>query len=695
MSADADLCPTCGARLIRDGRNLCLRCAATALPDPSDVEDDHDDSRHHGGAVPLLDPRRPFGRYTLQACIGRGAMGEVWKAHDPKTGRIVALKVLRAGAMAHPRDVDRFIKEARTAAELQHPSAIAVYDRDMADGMDYFTMEWIDGDSLGDRIRTAPLCPTVAARYVREAASLMAAAHAQGIVHRDLKPTNILVDRDDRARVTDFGLARDLGGEAGLTTANAIVGTPSYMSPEQASGKPVDARSDVYSLGATLYELLTCHPPFGGVTAETLKQVLDEEPIPPRALNRAIPRDLETVCLQCLQKDPRRRYQSASALVTDLQNFLDNRPVEARPTPALVRLRHWAVRFPSLALASALAVAMFLFMVGAAVLFRQDLVQANAFAARGVASSLVLRLREWADHLKLAAVTPELQEVLRAHDPARVQAWLDRWCHLSPLPNDSATLLDPRGIGLARCARRPSFVGEDFSHRDYFRGALRHSAEDPVHVSAVYHSKITQQPRFSLSIAVRDSSGQVLGVLATALGADATLGIVNLQTADRKVVVVGPLDPTHRPGERWPYPSQARAAIVVHPFYTEPPKTPQWTNDWHDGRTPGHDGADLSDQTRARTVRGVYFDPMRSRASLYAGPWLVGVAPIGQTDFVVLVQSRDWVLLSLLTAAAMGCLGFAAMLLRRWRRGRAMAITLGTAAGPTTAPGPSRFSPAP
>jgi serine/threonine-protein kinase len=621
--------------------------------------------------VPLLDPERPFGRYELLAWLGRGAMGEVWKVRDPSLNRIVALKVLAAGSSAHPHDIERFNFEARAAANLRHPSAIPIYEVGRIDGKDYFTMEWIDGASLKERVRDAPLAPESAARYLVEAASLIDAAHDQNIVHRDLKPSNILIDSNDRARVTDFGLARHLDLEIGLTTANAVMGTPSYMSPEQARGKPVDRRSDVYGLGATLYELITGHPPFLADTPlETLRQVLDVDPAPPRSLNRNIPRALETVCLACLAKEPSRRYAYARDLAEDLRLFLAGHPVKARPVPRVVRAAHWARRNPSLALTSALLAAMLVLMAAAAVLFRRDLVEANALSARGVASSLVLRLRAWSVHLEAAAGSADLHAVLRTRDPEKAQAWLDRWCALGGPPNDSATLLDPHGIGLARCTPNAAFANHDFSHRDYFKGALAHAADDPVHVSAVYHSRINRHPRFSLSIAIRDPAGNVLGVLATAVGADATLGIVNLQTEGRKVVVVGPLDLNHAPGEWWPYPAEARGAIVVHPSYTAPPAVPQWTNDWHQGAPMPHRRGDLDDQTQSRPLGHVYYDPMRHRQSAYAGPWLVGAAPIGRTDFVVLVQSRDWVLLSIWTGVILGVAASSAVLVRRMRRVR-------------------------
>ncbi|HEY8925559.1 MAG TPA: serine/threonine protein kinase [Polyangia bacterium] len=622
----------------------------------------------------LLDQSRPFGKYKLLAPLGRGAMGEVWKVHDVVEDRIVALKVLAAGTSALPHDIRQFKREAQIAANLQHPSAIAIHEVDQIDGLDYFTMDWIEGDSLRQRVAEGPLDPDVAARYLEEAACLIAAAHAQGIIHRDLKPSNILIDRDDHARVTDFGLAQRSDGEPGLMTAHGPKGTPSYMSPEQASGNEVDARSDVYSLGATLYEVLTGHRPFPAVTyLETLIKVLQGELPDPRDLNRDIPRPLELICLKCLDKNPAWRYQTAHELADDLRRFREGEPVKARLAPGRVRLRRWAMRSPRTALASIWAAAFFLVILGVAVIFRQELMKTNAFAARGVASSLILRLRDWSDHLKGAVGDAQLVSALRARDPAAAQAWLKRWCMRGGSPNDSATLLDPHGIGLARCSPHADFDRHDFSARDYFRGALLHPQGDPVHVSAVYHSRVERHlPRFALSIAIRDDDGLPLGVLATSMRADDTLGIVNLQTEDQKVVVIGPLDTRHVPGETSPYPHEARGAIVVHPSYTVQTKELQWTNDWHGAGSAVHKLGELKDQTQGRPLARFYRDPMRAKDRLYSGPWLAGVAPIGHTGFVVLVQSRDWASLSVLGVLAIGGLGAAALALgRSLRRSRA------------------------
>jgi serine/threonine protein kinase len=274
-----------------------------------------------------------FGEYELISEIARGGMGVVYKARQTTLDRVVALKMILAGRLAADDDLVRFRTEAEAAAKLQHPNIVAVHDVGQVDGQHYFCMEFIDGQTLAQRLAKGSLPGRAAARYVAQVARAIHYAHRQGVLHRDLKPSNILIDSADEPHVTDFGLAKRLGGEHGQTRTGAVLGTPSYMAPEQASGKIKEqgAWTDVYGLGAVLYELITGRPPFKAESPlETLMQVLESEPVPPRLLNRNIDHDLETICLKCLEKNPQRRYESGQALADDLQRYLSGETISAR-----------------------------------------------------------------------------------------------------------------------------------------------------------------------------------------------------------------------------------------------------------------------------------------------------------------------------------------------------------------------------
>jgi hypothetical protein len=285
-------------------------------------------------------------------------MGVVYRARHLKLNRTVALKTLLAGAYAGPAERARFQREAEAVAGLCHANIVQVYEVGEHDGRPYFTMELIDGGSLAQKLAAAPPTFRWAAELVASLAEAVSVAHSAGIVHRDLKPANILLTAGGTPKISDFGVARRLAGEADLTATGTAVGTPSYMAPEQASGAAgrVGPATDVYGLGAVLYELLTGRPPFRAETVlETFRQVLADEPVPPSRLNARVPRDLETVCLKCLHKEPQRRYASAQALAEDLRRYLLGREVAARPIGRLEKTAKWVRRNPMVAGLSAVA----------------------------------------------------------------------------------------------------------------------------------------------------------------------------------------------------------------------------------------------------------------------------------------------------------------------------------------------------
>src|SRR6516165_7766961 len=269
--------------------------------------------------------------------LGRGGMGIVYKARHLRLKRSVALKMLITGAYAGPRERARFQREAESVAGLRHANIVQVYDVGEHEGWPYFTMELLEGGSLAQALACTPQPARQAAALVATLAEAMQVAHRGGIVHRDLKPANILLTNDGTPKIADFGLARHFDGEPAFTLSGTRIGTPSYMAPEQVIGKTgtIGPAADIYALGVLLYEMLTGRPPFRGETAaETERQVLNHEPVSPSRLNPKVPRDLETICLKCLSKEPGRRYGGAAALAADLRRFVEGRPIRARRVSA-------------------------------------------------------------------------------------------------------------------------------------------------------------------------------------------------------------------------------------------------------------------------------------------------------------------------------------------------------------------------
>jgi tRNA A-37 threonylcarbamoyl transferase component Bud32 len=285
--------------------------------------------------------------YELLEELGRGGMGVVYKARQTALKRLVALKMILHADHAGPEERRRFRAEAEAVARLQHPNIVTVHETGEHGGAPFFSLEYCPGGSLSKRLAGAPQPPRAAAKLVETLARAVHAAHQAGVVHRDLKPANVLLAADGAPKVADFGLAKSLDRDAGQTRSGAVLGTPSYMAPEQAAGRARDVgpAADVYALGAILYEMLTGRPPFRGASAaETLEMVRRQPPVPPRRLGLKVPRDLETVCLKCLEKEPRQRYASAAELADDLRRFLNTEPIRARRVGATGRAWRWCRR---------------------------------------------------------------------------------------------------------------------------------------------------------------------------------------------------------------------------------------------------------------------------------------------------------------------------------------------------------------
>ncbi len=368
---------------------------------------------------------KQLGEYLVLELIARGGMGVVFKARQLGLNRIVALKMIRSGALADDAEVLRFYAEAESAARLDHPGIVPIYDVGQVGGHHYFSMGYVEGSSLADDLRDGPLLPRRAAEIIRAVAAAVEYAHEQGIIHRDLKPANVLMDSQGRARVTDFGLAKIVEGDSDLTATGQVLGTPSYMAPEQAAGRTdtLDRRVDVYSLGAMLYCLLVGRPPFQAASPlETIKQVLEQEPVPPRLLNPEVNRDLETICLKCLEKDRSERFSTAQELVEELDRFLEGKPIRSRRVGRAVRAYRWCRRNPMTAAFSASIVLLIAVAVFAVVVANyasragqiSDLSQEleERFAEPTLTSNYLESIEELLDRLQ--EISPERAETARA-----------------------------------------------------------------------------------------------------------------------------------------------------------------------------------------------------------------------------------------------------------------------------------------
>jgi serine/threonine protein kinase/tetratricopeptide (TPR) repeat protein len=409
MTTVMHVCGKCGAKIFADApQGLCSLCLfKTGLglaPDGGPVDE------------PSA-PMREFGDYELLEEIGRGGQAVVYRARQKSLNRTVALKLIGLGQWSSTPHLKRFRHEAEAAASLEHPQIVPIYEIGERDGFCYFSMQFIEGGQLDEILKREPLSPRRAAELLVKIARTVHYAHEHHILHRDIKPGNILLDASGEPHLTDFGLARLVETESTVTRTMEVLGTPSYMAPEQAVGNNagVTSATDIYGLGAVLYQLLTGHPPFaGGTTYETVRLVLDTEPRQPRLLNPKVDRDLSTICLTCLEKDPRRRYSSALALAEDLERWLKHEPIRARRTGLFTRGRKWVRRNPTSALLVASLVALAA-LVGA-MIWKSDLVhrpvttgiavlpfenrsedKANPYFADGVQDEILTNLAKVAD----------------------------------------------------------------------------------------------------------------------------------------------------------------------------------------------------------------------------------------------------------------------------------------------------------
>src|SRR5437867_4775034 len=388
MTSVPKICVKCGAEIFADApEGLCTACLfetglgllappSVAAGDSSAVASakaddcgsvENTETSEANAALHIKKAPRPaktlaeFGDYELLEEIGRGGQGVVYRAHQKSLNRTVALKLIGLGHWATEAHLKRFRREAEAAASLEHPGIVPIHEVGEREGTCYFSMGFIEGDQLDEVVRREPMPVRRAAELIAKVARTVHYAHEHNILHRDIKPGNILLDQKGEPHLTDFGLARLVETESTITRTMEVLGTPSYMAPEQAVGNndAVSSVTDVYGLGAVLYQLLTGQPPFaGGTTYETIKLLLDTEPRQPRLLNPKIDRDLSTICLKCLEKDPKRRYSSALTLAEDLERWLKHEPIQARRSAFTSRGKKWVRRNPTSALLAASLVAL-------------------------------------------------------------------------------------------------------------------------------------------------------------------------------------------------------------------------------------------------------------------------------------------------------------------------------------------------
>jgi WD40 repeat protein len=454
--------------------------------------------------------------YEVLGELGRGGMGVIYKARQTGLNRTVALKMVLAPALAGPAGLARFRREAEAAARLHHPHIVQIYEVGEHGGRPYLALEYVEGETLARRLAGAPPAAGQAAELAEALARAMHHAHQRGVIHRDLKPANVLLSEDGTPKVTDFGLAKLLEGEAAQTQTGAILGTPSYMAPEQAAGRGqhVGPATDVYALGAILYELLTGRPPFRAETPlATVQQVAAEEPVPPSRLWPHVPRDLETVCLTCLHKDPARRYASAEALADDLRRVLNREPIRARPASAWERGAQWVRRRPAAAALLAMTLLAVLAFAGTTAWFTAYLRHALEQRTQELRAEQETREREALDRQRQAArdlYLAEARAAARLHAAGEVSQARDLLARY--LPRDGGD--DWRGFEWYYLWRQCDRGGQA---RPGGQGAIRAGAFSPdgkllatagADGTVRLWDAVDRQPRATL----RGHTGEVTGV---------------------------------------------------------------------------------------------------------------------------------------------------------------------------------------
>jgi len=654
-AALGDSCGRCGARLLAELEGLCARCLSAALEQVEAFAEE-----------PVLGedgkPRRA-GKYELVEQIGRGGMGVVFRAWDPELGRFVALKMIAEAELDTEVQVHALKAEARIAASLDHPHIVPVYEVGKHEERYYFAMKLMERGSLEDaREHYQGLPPRKVAELVETIARAVYSGHQHGILHRDLKPSNVLLDADEVPHVADFGIARALDTEAGGTQLDRA-GTLEYMAPEQAfpSGKPLTVAADVYSLGVILYELLTGQRPFKADSEDALlEQVLSAPPQPPRELKRHIPRDLEAICLRCLEKEPTRRYRSAAELADELKRYRRFEPVLARPRRMSWRAWLGCLRYPlAAATLATLLVGLLLgwhFERDQEDELRGGALGFNVYAARYAAGAVLSQLLLYSHDVEHAAQERALVDALQAGDVTALQSFCRERFKYDEGPRAGSGfsgvcfILDTTGRIVACWPPEvaPAIVGNDYHWRDYFQGAERLATQHKraTYVSRAYKAEADHLYAFALAAPVYAADDTWAGVLALSVRTNSTLGALRFNDpsyANRTATLVGLADRMR--GQPEPPGKDVYAVIAHDQLRRGMPATlglntaRQLARALPEPAPHGEPQLEVTD-TGGQVLAG-YQDPVSDEP----GTWLAAFAPVGRTGFAVIVQSRENVVL--------------------------------------------------
>jgi len=612
---------------------------------------------------------RTFGDFEILEELGRGGMGVVYRAYQKSLDRIVALKMIRAGKLATEEDVQRFSTEAKAAASISHPNIVKIYGFGDHEGQQYFTMDYIKGRTLDRHDHDFRSDPREAARLMEIVARAVHHAHQRRIIHRDLKPGNILIDDAGQPHITDFGLAVQAESPVRRTETNVVLGTLPYVSPERLSNAPLTTSVDVWSLGVILYELITGKDPFPG---DPLKKIPNEDPPAPRSLNRKIPRDLETICLKALEKEPERRYGSAFGLALDLHRYLSGEPIPGNHSVA--RAWYWCRRHPGAAWLVVGTAALFLaatlgtFFRLAENAAREDATEKGlVHTAKLVAHLVRHRIDLWGQTVRDAGESAELRKILaewnrfadRYPKESREKLvlreegrTLQKYCEALHQARrgepafENWHLLDRDGTLVARTPYEPKTIGQNFRERDYFQGLLRHMKSEKgssPHVSGGFRSVSDDHYKFDICWPVLAPDGEFLGVVAIAIGVHSTLGLHDIHDDARKVILVAPWDSNRRPNDPAPAQKHADHLLFVHPGYKQPGEDavgiaiPELSSI---GIRKCGDELSVPDSGNRSIGLRNYVDPFSKKDPAYGGRWMAGLASVGNSGFVVIVQQK-------------------------------------------------------
>jgi hypothetical protein len=641
-----------------------------------------------------------FGRYELLGELGHGGMGTVHRARLTGTSLIVALKEVRltgSGAFT----AEQFRSEIETAAGLRHPNIVPVYHVGEQEGRPFYTMALVEGGSLDRHLSRFVGHPKSASMLVAKIARAVHHAHQRRVLHRDLKPANILLDEGGEPHVADFGLAARLD-ESGAVAGTGAAGSLPWMAPEAVRGDTaLTTGADVWALGVILYELLTGQRPFRGQTWSVLRDtILNSEPTSPRTIDPRVPWDLDAICRKCLAKDPDKRYESASAVALDLERWLRDEPVRARPAGRGERFARWCRRNPGLAAGTAISFALLVAATSAALALareqdarsREAVCRGNEYAARGIAGTVLWRLGELGDAVSATAADHALKDAVSRQDWDAVRTMLAQR-QRTPIASDpdrpafvTVFLLDPQGTIRAEFPRG-TVEGKNFQGRDYFHRTLGYAdrtGRDAVHVSRVFESENDGLDKLALAVPLRPvGPGSPVWVLGATITTDSSLGLESLHDGRRQTILLAARDrnPPHAPPPAAP--SAPEYVVLVHRGYEPGQRSVPFRSGVLRPATagPGEPELQLPGRGASFAPDDAFSDPLAETRPEYGGKWLAGSAPVGNTELMVLVEERyedavapqQWFFRRFLVwaigLAAAGLVAFAALRLIR-RSGR-------------------------